>query len=84
MSSLKELQDLIQDKYGIAPADLDPQASMRDKGFDSLALAEFLFEIEDRLHITLPDPDPDMDTLAQLAALVDQVRAAQPPEQRVA
>lgn len=84
MSSLKELQDLIQDKYGIAAADLDPNASMRDKGFDSLALAEFLFEIEDRLHITLPDPDPEMDTLAQLATLVDQVRAAQPPQQRVA
>ena len=84
MSSLKELQDLIQDKYGIDPAELDPSASMRDKGFDSLALAEFLFEIEDRLHITLPDPDPEMDTLAQLAALVDQVRAAQPPQQRAA
>ncbi|MBS0339929.1 MAG: acyl carrier protein [Proteobacteria bacterium] len=86
MSSLKELQDLIQDKYGIDPAELDPNASMRDKGFDSLALAEFLFEIEDRLHINLPDPDPEMDTLAQLAALVDKVRAEQPPEpqQRVA
>ena len=84
MSSLKELQDLIQDKYGIDPAELDPSASMRDKGFDSLALAEFLFEIEDRLHITLPDPDPELDTLAQLAALVDQVRAEQPPRQRAA
>ncbi|MBS0454367.1 MAG: acyl carrier protein [Proteobacteria bacterium] len=88
MSSLKELQDLIQDKYGIDPAELDPSASMRDKGFDSLALAEFLFEIEDRLHINLPDPDPEMDTLAQLAALVDKVRAEQPqqqqPQQRVA
>jgi acyl carrier protein len=84
MSSLKELQDLIQEKYGIDPADLDPGASMRDKGFDSLALAEFLFEIEDRLHITLPDPDPEMDTLAQLAALVDQVRAEAPAQQKVA
>jgi acyl carrier protein len=84
MSSLKELQDLIREKYGIEPAELDPAASMRDKGFDSLALAEFLFEIEDRLKISLPDPDPEMDTLGQLAALVDQVRAAQPPQQRVA
>lgn len=84
MSSLKELQDLIQEKYGIEPGELDPAASMRDKGFDSLALAEFLFEIEDRLKISLPDPDPEMDTLGQLAALVDQVRAAQPPQQRAA
>ena len=82
MSSLKELQDLIQEKYGLDPAALDPNASMRDKGFDSLALAEFLFEIEDRLKITLPDPDPEMDTLAQLAALVDQVRAEEPAAQQ--
>ena len=82
MSSLKELQDLIQEKYGIDATQLDPTASMREKGIDSLALAEFLFEIEDRLKITLPDPDPAMDSLAQLAALVDQVRSA--PMQRAA
>jgi acyl carrier protein len=84
MSSLKELQDLIQEKYGIGPGELDPTASMRDKGFDSLALAEFLFEIEDRLKISLPDPDPEMDTLGQLAALVDQVRSAPAPKQQQA
>ena len=45
MSSLKELQDLIQEKYGIEPSTLDPHASMREKGgLDSLALAEFLFD----------------------------------------
>jgi len=75
MSSLTELQDLIQDKYGLDAAQLDPHASMREKGIDSLALAEFLFEIEDHFRISLPDPDPTMDTLAQLAQLVDQVRA---------
>ena len=76
-SSLKELQDLIQEKYGIDPATLDPHESMRDKGFDSLALVEFLFEIEDRLKISLPDPDPSIETLAGLAAVVDRVRAEQ-------
>ncbi|MDM0043145.1 acyl carrier protein [Variovorax dokdonensis] len=75
MNSLKELQDLIHQKYGMSPEDIDPHASMRDKGFDSLALAEFLFEIEDQLGISLPDPDPEMDTLAQLAELVDRARA---------
>ncbi len=46
MSSLKELQDLIQQKYGIDPATLDPHASIRSAGLDSLALVEFLFEVE--------------------------------------
>lgn len=75
MSSLKELQDLIQEKYGIDPSTLDPEESMRGKGFDSLALVEFVFAIEDRFGITMPDDDPDIDTLAALAAAVDKVRA---------
>ncbi|MFT4193363.1 acyl carrier protein [Ottowia sp.] len=74
-SSLKELQDLIQEKYGIDPATLDPNESMLGKGFDSLALVEFLFEIEDRFKISLPDPDRGIETLAGLAAVVDRVRA---------
>jgi acyl carrier protein len=76
MSSLKELQDLIQEKYGIPSSELDPHASMREKGLDSLALAEFIFEIEDKFGIEVPDDNPNIDTLAELAALVDKMRAA--------
>jgi acyl carrier protein len=76
-SSLKELQGLIHEKYGIDASALDPDTSMREKGFDSLALAEFVFAIEDRFGITMPDDDPDIDTLAELAAAVDRVRASQ-------
>ena len=77
MGSLKDLQDLIHEKYGIEAAALDPHASMREKGFDSLALVEFLFVIEDRFAISMSDEDSNIDTLAELAAAVDKVRAAQ-------
>jgi len=77
MSSLKELQDLIQEKYGLDTAALDPQASMRDKGFDSLALVEFVFAVEDHFKISMPDQDTNIDTLAELAAVVDRILAAQ-------
>lgn len=77
MSSLKELQDLIHEKYGIEASALDPHASMREKGFDSLALVEFVFAIEDRFSIAMPDDDPNIDTLAELAAVVDRIRVAQ-------
>jgi acyl carrier protein len=75
MSSLKELQDLIQEKYGIDPATLDPNASMRGAGIDSLALVEFLFEVEDRFALSLPDEYSNIDTLADLARVVDGLRA---------
>lgn len=77
MSSLKELQDLIQEKYGLDAAALDPHASMRDSGIDSLALVEFLFEVEDKYGISVPEQDASIDTLVGLAAVVDRMRTAQ-------
>lgn len=76
MSSLAELQQLIHKKYGIEPSALDPHASMREHGIDSLALVEFLFEVEDTFKVSL-DSNPDIDTLAELAKLIDELRAAQ-------
>ncbi|MEO8936687.1 MAG: phosphopantetheine-binding protein [Burkholderiaceae bacterium] len=43
---------------------------------DSLAIAEFMFAVEDHFHITLPDDDPNITTLEQLAALVDRTLLA--------
>ena len=76
MSSLKELQELVHEKFGIEATALDPNASMREKGFDSLALVEFLFAIEDRFGISMSDEDSNVDTLAQLSTLVDKLVAA--------
>ncbi|HEX6018288.1 MAG TPA: acyl carrier protein [Burkholderiaceae bacterium] len=76
MSSLGELQHIIREKYNLEPAALDPHVSMREQGLDSLAVAEFLFEVEDRLRLTLPD-EQQIDTLAGLAALIDRLRARQ-------
>ncbi|MFM2067467.1 MAG: hypothetical protein RLZZ584_2376 [Pseudomonadota bacterium] len=77
MSSLKELQDLIQEKYGLDPSKLDPTASMRDSGVDSLALVEFIWAVEDHFSISIPDDYTQIESLSDLAALVDKVRAAQ-------
>ena len=77
MSSLPELQALIQEKYGLDPSQLDPNASMVQSGIDSLALVEFLFAVEDHYGIKLPEEESAVDTLAALAAVVDKVRASQ-------
>jgi acyl carrier protein len=37
-----------------------------------------VFAIEDRFGITMPDTDANIDTLAELAAAVDRIKAAQP------
>ncbi len=73
-STLKELQALIQEKYGLEPSQVDPHASLRASGVDSLALVEFIFEVEDRMGIRVPDDNPNMDTLAELTEAIDRVR----------
>ena len=77
MSSLHDLQAIIREKYNIEPAALDPQLSMREQGLDSLAVAEFLFEVEDRFGLTLPEEHTRIETLAGLADLIDRLRAKQ-------
>ena len=76
MSSLQALQALIHEKYGIEQSALDPHASMRETGVDSLALVEFLFAVEDHFQIDMPDADSKVDTLADLAVVVDRVLAS--------
>jgi acyl carrier protein len=76
MSSLAELQALIQKKYGLEPDGLDPDKPMTELGLDSLAIAEFLFEVEDHFAIRLADDDPTIDTLRKLSILVDKTIAA--------
>jgi acyl carrier protein len=77
MGSLQHLQDIIREKYNLEPSAFDPNQSMREQGLDSLAVAEFLFEVEDRLGLTLPDEHLELDTLAGLADLIDRMRAEQ-------
>jgi acyl carrier protein len=77
MSSLGDLQNIIREKYNIEPSALDPNLSMREQGLDSLAIAEFLFEVEDRLGLTLPEEHLQIETLAGLAELIDRLRPKQ-------
>ena len=77
MSSLAEIQDLVHKKYGVEPSAMDPNVSMREHGIDSLTLVEFLFEIEDHFGISVPEKHYEIDTLAGLAATVDELRAMQ-------
>ena len=74
--SLPALQELIHKKYGLTSDMLDPDKPMTELGLDSLAIAEFLFEVEDHFAIRLSDDDPEVDTLRKLAVLVDRTIAA--------
>jgi acyl carrier protein len=76
MSTLQSLQSLIEKKYGLGPDALDPNANMRESGIDSLALVEFLFDVEETYGVSIPENESQLETLAGLAALLDQLLAA--------
>lgn len=78
-STLKELQDLIQHKYGLDASQVDPHTSLRASGVDSLALVEFIFDVEDLMGIDVPIDNPNIDTLAELAQAIDRVRLKHAP-----
>jgi acyl carrier protein len=77
MSTLNELKQLIHGKFDIDVATLKDDIPLADYGIDSLSLAELLFSVEDRFNIDFPDNRQDINTLASLAALIDELRALQ-------
>ena len=76
MSSLPVLRAMIKEMYDIDFSEHEVGASLRGRGVDSLAKAEFLFEVEERFKIAVPEKNLEIDSLAELAAVVDQLLAA--------
>ena len=74
-TTLETLQHLIADKFGIAPADLEPNKPIAEFGMDSLGLIELMFAVGEHFEVDLPEDRP-LNTLAELAALVDEALAA--------
>lgn len=77
MNTLQQVTELIHTKFDIDKATLQPDLPMADYGLDSLSLAELLFTLEEDFNIQFPDRPENIDTLAGLAALIDQLKQAQ-------
>lgn len=66
-----DLINLFAKTFGIAEEKLLPDATLESLGLDSLAVIEFLFQIEDQFHIQIPDqanPPVTLDEMVQLIA----------------
>ena len=71
---------MLAEKFKVDPARIEPATTLEELGLDSLALMEFVFAVEDRFDVRIPeerlDPRQAGVTLAQLAALIDEAVAA--------
>ena len=72
--TLREIQSLISEHYGVPLEALDPEKSMEAFGLDSLGVIELMFSIEDHYGISIPDRGPEVKTLNQLVAWINSLR----------
>jgi acyl carrier protein len=77
MDTLIIIKELASNQFGREPETIDADQSIAELGIDSLGFLEFLFELEDRLAISIPQESvASVKTLRELAAVVDGVIAA--------
>jgi acyl carrier protein len=66
-----DLMNLFAETFGIAEEKLLPGATLESLGLDSLAVIEFLFQIEDQFNIQIPDQANPPSTLDEMVQLIE-------------
>ena len=70
------ISDVLAEKFKVDPARIEPATTLEELGLDSLALMEFVFAVEDRFDVRIPeerlDPRQAGVTLELLALLLDE------------
>jgi len=79
-STFDAIAAVLVEQFKVEAAAVTPQAALDQLGLDSLALMEFVFAVEDRFDVRIPesrlDPRQAGVTLEQLASLLDEAIAA--------
>ena len=75
-STFDAIADVLVGQFQVEPGKVAPHAALDQLGLDSLALMEFVFAVEDRFDVRIPedrlDPRQAGVTLEQLAVLLDE------------
>ena len=70
------LADVLSKKYDVDPDAISPEATLTELGLDSLTIVELLFDVEDEFGIEVPEERATLETLAEAAALVEELLKA--------
>jgi acyl carrier protein len=73
MTTLETIQKLIADKFELQASELETAPSLEALGIDSLAVTEFMFDLEDEFKIKIPYAPVEIKTLQDIAAIVDRL-----------
>ena len=64
---------VLTEKYDVDREAISPEATLTELGLDSLTIVELLFDVEDEFGIEVPEERATFQTLAEAAALVDEL-----------
>ncbi len=73
MNAYAFLAEVLSEKYDVDAEKISPEAALTELGLDSLTVVELLFDIEDEFGIEVPEERATFQTLAEAAALVDEL-----------
>ncbi len=71
--TLKRIQAMLVEQYQLAPEQLGPDQLLAELGIDSLSTIEFMFTLEDEFSISLSEERGAVETVNDIAKLVDAV-----------
>jgi len=76
LDTLQSIKELAAKQFGGEVDAIDENAPVDQLGIDSLGFLEFLFELEDKLGVSIPQESvANVRTLRELAEAVDQLAA---------
>jgi acyl carrier protein len=67
------MAEVLTEKYDVDREAISPEATLTELGLDSLTIVELLFDVEDEFGIEIPEERATFETLAEAAALVDEL-----------
>lgn len=74
-----KIKSLIAEHFGIEPDKLTPETEIASFGIDSLAMIEFMFQMEEKFKIRMADSRAPLVTVADVIAEIERaVREQQP------
>jgi acyl carrier protein len=80
-ATLETMRRVLKRRFGIDAATLDESRELSTLGLDSLAFIEYTFELENELHLQLPDVPRDLATVGDLARFIHaEVERQDPPK----
>jgi acyl carrier protein len=79
VNTLRTLEEILVRDYGVAAAQITPEATLESLGLDSLSMLELMFKIEDRYGFKITEDLPsDLKTINDVVAFIDALLARKP------